>query len=119
MSNTSVAKGESLSDTMRSMECYADAIVLRHPAKGSMSEARGTRACLRGWLSEPCWLLAVRLSLGSYFADMMTKPLINAGDGTGEHPTQALLDCFTIREELGTVNGLNITLVCAALEAWL
>jgi carbamoyl-phosphate synthase/aspartate carbamoyltransferase/dihydroorotase len=42
---------------------------------------------------------------------MMTKPLINAGDGTGEHPTQALLDCFTIREELGTVNGLNITLV--------
>lgn len=42
----------------------------------------------------------------------MRKPLINAGDGAGEHPTQALLDVFTIREELGTVNGLNITLVC-------
>lgn len=41
----------------------------------------------------------------------MRKPLINAGDGTGEHPTQALLDVFTIREELGTVNDLNITLV--------
>ena len=41
----------------------------------------------------------------------MRKPLISAGDGAGEHPTQALLDIFTIREELGTVNGLNITLV--------
>lgn len=39
------------------------------------------------------------------------KPLINAGDGIGEHPTQALLDIFTIREEIGTVNGLTITLV--------
>ena len=44
-------------------------------------------------------------------AGLMRKPLISAGDGTGEHPTQALLDTFTIREELGTVNGLNITLV--------
>jgi carbamoyl-phosphate synthase/aspartate carbamoyltransferase/dihydroorotase len=39
------------------------------------------------------------------------KPVINAGDGTGEHPTQALLDVFTIREEIGTVNGLTITMV--------
>lgn len=39
------------------------------------------------------------------------KPVINAGDGTGEHPTQALLDIFTIREEIGTVNGLVITMV--------
>lgn len=39
------------------------------------------------------------------------KPIVNAGDGTGEHPTQALLDIFTIREEIGTVNGLTITLV--------
>lgn len=38
-------------------------------------------------------------------------PVINAGDGTGEHPTQALLDVFTIREELGTVNGLTITML--------
>ena len=42
---------------------------------------------------------------------MSSKPVINAGDGTGEHPTQALLDVFTIREELGTVNGLNVTLI--------
>lgn len=40
-----------------------------------------------------------------------TKPIINAGDGTGEHPTQALLDIFTIREEIGTVNGLTVSLV--------
>lgn len=40
-----------------------------------------------------------------------SRPLINAGDGTGEHPTQALLDVFTIREEIGTVNGLTITMV--------
>lgn len=39
------------------------------------------------------------------------KPIINAGDGVGEHPTQALLDIFTIREEIGTVNGLTITMV--------
>jgi carbamoyl-phosphate synthase/aspartate carbamoyltransferase/dihydroorotase len=39
------------------------------------------------------------------------KPLINAGDGVGEHPTQALLDVFTIREEIGTVNGLTVTMV--------
>jgi len=40
-----------------------------------------------------------------------SRPLINAGDGTGEHPTQALLDVFTMREEIGTVNGLTITMV--------
>ena len=42
---------------------------------------------------------------------MKHKPLISGGDGVGEHPTQALLDAYTIREELGTVNGLNITMV--------
>ena len=42
---------------------------------------------------------------------MSDKPLVNAGDGTGEHPTQALLDIFTIREEIGTVNGITITMV--------
>lgn len=40
-----------------------------------------------------------------------SRPLINAGDGTGEHPTQALLDIFTMREEIGTLNGLTITMV--------
>ena len=44
-------------------------------------------------------------------ADMCQKPVINGGDGTGEHPTQALLDVFTIREEIGTVNGLTVRLV--------
>jgi len=80
---SSVVKGESLEDTVRTMECYSDVIVLRHPEKGSVKAA----------------------------SSFLRKPLINAGDGIGEHPTQALLDVFTIREELGTVNGLHITLV--------
>eukprot|EP00040_Diaphanoeca_grandis_P024288 m.133290 g.133290 ORF g.133290 m.133290 type:complete len:2144 (-) comp29666_c1_seq1:204-6635(-) len=83
IANTSVSKGETLGDFMRTMECYADVIVLRHPESGSVKQA----------------------------ASVCSKPLINAGNGTGEHPTQALLDVFTIREELGTVNGLNITMV--------
>jgi len=80
---SSIQKGESLGDTIRTIESYADAIVIRHPQEGSAQ-------------------------LASSFA---RKPIINAGDGIGEHPTQALLDVFTIREELGTVNGLIITLV--------
>jgi carbamoyl-phosphate synthase/aspartate carbamoyltransferase/dihydroorotase len=83
MSSTSVSKGESLGDFIRTMECYTDVIVLRHPEKGSVEKAAG----------------------------VSSVAVINAGDGTGEHPTQALLDVFTIREELGTVNGLNITLL--------
>jgi len=81
---TSVSKGESLHDFVRTMECYADAIVLRHPEKGSVAEAAGYS---------------------------VETPILNAGDGTGEHPTQALLDVFTIREELGTVNNLTITML--------
>jgi len=81
--NTSVKKGESFSDFIRTMNSYVDAIVLRHPEKGSVATA----------------------------AEVSSKPVINAGDGVGEHPTQALLDVFTIREELGTVNGLNVTVV--------
>jgi carbamoyl-phosphate synthase/aspartate carbamoyltransferase len=80
---SSVAKGETLADTVRTLGSYADAIVLRHPEPGSAQ-------------------LAAKYS---------PIPVINAGDGIGEHPTQALLDVFTIREELGTVNGLVITLV--------
>jgi aspartate carbamoyltransferase len=80
---SSVAKGESLPDTVRTLDCYADVIVLRHPEVGaSASAARYTR-----------------------------KPIINAGDGVGEHPTQALLDLFTIHEELGDVDGLNVTML--------
>ena len=82
-SRSSVAKGETLADTVRTLGCYGDVIVLRHPAVGSSQEA----------------------------AKFSPVPIINAGDGTGEHPTQALLDVFTIREELGTVNGLTVTLV--------
>merc|ERR1712093_738284 len=80
---SSVTKGESLADTVRTLGCYGDAIVLRHPEVGSSQTA----------------------------AKFSPVPILNAGDGAGEHPTQALLDVFCIREELGTVNGLTITLV--------
>lgn len=80
---SSVAKGESLPDTIRTLEAYADCIVLRHPTVGAAAEA----------------------------AAVATKPIINAGDGIGEHPTQALLDIFTIAMELGRLDGLTITLL--------
>jgi aspartate carbamoyltransferase catalytic subunit len=80
---SSVTKGESLSDTVRTMECYADVIVLRHPETGSAAIA----------------------------AKAARKPVINAGDGIGEHPTQALLDTFTIVEELGRLDNLNVTML--------
>ncbi|OBZ90061.1 Protein ura1, partial [Choanephora cucurbitarum] len=82
-STSSVQKGESLADTVRTLGCYSDVIILRHPQPGSAQIA----------------------------AKYSKVPIINAGDGIGEHPTQAFLDTFTIREELGTVNGLTITLV--------
>merc|ERR1712054_751215 len=71
-STSSAVKGETLSDTMRCLECYCDVVVLRHPRAGAASEA----------------------------AAAMQKPLLNAGDGVGEHPTQALLDLYTIVDEL-------------------
>jgi aspartate carbamoyltransferase len=80
---SSVSKGESLPDTVRTLECYADVIVLRHPELGAAAQA----------------------------AAAARKPIINAGDGPGEHPTQALLDLFTIVEELGRVDGLTITML--------
>jgi aspartate carbamoyltransferase len=80
---SSVAKGESLPDTVRTLECYADVIVLRHPEVGASALA----------------------------AKYARKPIINAGDGIGEHPTQALLDLFTIVEELGRVDGLTVTML--------
>ncbi|KAI9240929.1 protein pyrABCN [Podila verticillata NRRL 6337] len=81
--SSSVVKGETLADTIRTLGCYGDLIVLRHPDPGSAATA----------------------------AKFSKVPVINAGDGVGEHPTQAFLDVYTIREELGTVNGLTITLV--------
>lgn len=80
---SSVSKGESLPDTVRTLECYADILVLRHPEQGSAQIA----------------------------ADAARKPVINAGDGIGEHPTQALLDLFTILEEVGRIDGITVTLV--------
>ncbi len=80
---SSVSKGESLPDTVRTLECYADVIVLRHPETGSAAIA----------------------------AKAAHKPVINAGDGIGEHPTQALLDTFTIMEELGRLDNLNVTML--------
>ena len=80
---SSVSKGESLPDTIRTLECYADVIVLRHPETGSAALA----------------------------AKYARKPIINAGDGVGEHPTQALLDAFTIVEELGRLDNLTVTML--------
>ena len=68
-------------DTVQVMSGYADVVVYRHPSPGAAREAAKT----------------------------CRKPVINAGDGTGEHPTQALLDIFTIREEIGTVNNLVVS----------
>jgi len=80
---SSVSKGESLPDTVRTLECYADVIVLRHHEQGAAAVA----------------------------AAAAKKPIINAGDGPGEHPTQALLDLFTIRGELGRLDGLTVTML--------
>lgn len=80
---SSVSKGENLEDTIRTMACYSDAIVLRHPEVGA----------------------AHRASLVS------SVPIINAGDGTGEHPTQALLDIFTIWREQESLDGLTVTMM--------
>ncbi|MFP4169638.1 MAG: aspartate carbamoyltransferase [Methanomassiliicoccales archaeon] len=82
-STTSVVKGETLADTVRMFQSYADLIVLRHPHEG-----------------------ASRLA-----AHFSTKPVINAGDGAGQHPTQTLLDLFTIRREKGGLDGINVAIV--------
>ncbi len=80
---SSVSKGETLEDTVKTLGQYADCIVLRHPEVGAAARA----------------------------AAVSSVPIINAGDGVGEHPTQALLDLFTIVQEKGTVDGLTITLL--------
>lgn len=80
---SSAAKGETIEDTARIVEGYADAIVIRHPAAGSAARASAA----------------------------VDIPVINAGDGPHEHPTQALLDLYTIRSELGGIDGKRIALV--------
>lgn len=79
---SSAVKGETLEDTIRILSGYADAIVLRHSECGAASRA----------------------------AAVADVPVINAGDGNGEHPTQALLDLYTIRKELGRTDNLKIGL---------
>jgi len=89
---SSMYKGEDLADTVRAAGCYADVIVLRHPQVGSTYEA-------------------------AYYLDMLNKRIknhtivVSGRDGVGEHPTQALLDMFTIFDQKGTIDHLHITLV--------
>lgn len=85
--STSVAKGETLADTIRTIDQYADVIAMRHPAIGSAAEA----------------------------AAIAEAPVLNGGDGAGQHPTQALLDLYTIRSELGRVDGITLVL-CGDLK---
>jgi len=80
---SSSTKGETLEDTIRVMNNYADAIVIRHPEMGAADRA----------------------------AEVSDVPIINAGDGAGQHPTQALLDIYTIERELGKVDGVHVVIV--------
>jgi aspartate carbamoyltransferase catalytic subunit len=80
---SSAAKGETLEDTIRIVSGYADVIVLRHNEEGAAKRA----------------------------AAVSTVPVINAGDGPGQHPTQALLDLYTIRDELSRIDGVRVAMV--------
>jgi len=80
---SSAVKGETLEDTIRVIGGYADVIVLRHHEAGATDRA----------------------------ARVSSVPIINAGDGAGQHPTQALLDLFTIEDELGSIDGKTIAMV--------
>ncbi|AFK22344.1 aspartate carbamoyltransferase [Pyrococcus sp. ST04] len=82
-STSSVKKGESLRDTIKTVEQYSDVIVIRHPKEG-----------------------AARLA-----AEVADIPVINAGDGSNQHPTQTLLDLYTIKKEFGKIDGLKIGLL--------
>lgn len=81
--SSSASKGETLADTARIMSAYADAVVIRHPQVGSAEE----------------------------FAKYSQIPVINGGDGSNQHPTQALTDIFTIRKEKGRLDNLKIVFV--------
>src|SRR4030042_954688 len=81
--SSSAAKGETIYDTARTVSQYADVIAIRHPQIGSAKVA----------------------------ADAASIPVINAGDGAGQHPTQALLDIYTIHKELGSMKKLAVSMV--------
>ena len=80
---SSVKKGETLKDTIKTVTGYCDVIVIRHPYEGSAKAS----------------------------AEVSKVPVINAGDGSNQHPTQTLLDLFTIKEQFGKIDGLNIGLI--------
>src|SRR6056297_736860 len=81
--SSSVQKGESLKDTIKTVNNYCDLIIMRHPLEGS----------------------------ARYASEVATVPVINAGDGANQHPTQTLLDLYSIRKTQGTLDNLNIFLV--------
>jgi len=83
VSSSSTQKGESLADTVRIMSIYSDVLILRHPLDGS----------------------------SRFAAEVSDKPVINAGSGTEEHPTQAIQDLFTIKKEKKKIDGLKIGIV--------
>lgn len=83
LATSSAKKGEVLEDTIRTLALYTDVIVLRHEQEGAAELA----------------------------SQVSTVPIINAGDGNGEHPTQALLDLYTIQKELGRIDGLSIAII--------
>ena len=80
---SSVAKGESLADTSKMLESYADAIVIRHDLEG----------------------------VSKFISEIVDVPVINAGDGAGQHPTQTLLDLYTMKKHFGTIENLNVALI--------
>lgn len=81
--SSSVAKGESIADTAKMLEGYSDALVIRHDLEG----------------------------VSRFISDIVDVPVINAGDGAGQHPTQTLLDLYTIKREFEKIKGLNVALV--------
>ncbi len=81
--SSSVSKGESIADTAKMFEGYSDALVIRHELEG----------------------------VSKFISDVVNVPVINAGDGAGQHPTQTLLDLYTIKKEIGHIDNLKIALV--------
>ena len=81
--SSSVAKGESIADTAKMFEGYCDALVIRHELEG----------------------------VSKFISDIVNIPVINAGDGAGQHPTQTLLDLYTIKKEIGQIDNLKIALI--------
>ena len=81
--SSSVSKGESIADTAKMFEGYSDALVIRHELEG----------------------------VSKFISDVVDVPVINAGDGAGQHPTQTLLDLYTIKNEIGSIDNLKIALI--------